>query len=535
MSSTSNDSFNQPEGRITLSDDAPEVNLGALILENHGLEIIENHPIMGRVIVATTDLDESLLFQSVLKELPALVCKPQDYLDFMEQFLDAPIELQVGILDMFYQPLDSDIGKSLIEPAKALFMVGVLEDLTVIHQLLSIYMTNGHVYRGTHTAIPLFGSKFAHSCVPNIGYSSLASEDGALEYKMLRPIKKGELVCFSYISDLLETPTPERRQLLQETKTFRCHCVRCTGPDYCRSMPCPHCLARVPCRYRSHLDEPYWECSNCAMLEADALVRTEREFEKIIDDLNQKIEKRKNFQSVDREVTPTLLRELVDDCVTNLSQTHHLTIKGLRLLLTQTTANAFVKIKSLVSRGLPVGAPPVYSLLRESVDAGFQIVLAGECVAAECPGCQIVGHGSEIGVRGLDFCPKHEPNYDRALVCRHICDNLLRIPVFWWPPSGLIMVMRYVPLMRARFGSLMASIEEHISRLSEALICIECQTYWDASRCNTIPPPEPTDTSEHRDVRVRNAGHAASTKQSQVTSGKDTRKKKGNKKKKTRK
>ena len=531
MSGTSNDSFNQPEGRIALSDEAPEVNLGALILENHGLEIIENHPTMGRVIVATTDLDGPLLFESVLRELPALVCKPEDYLDFMEQFLDAPIELQVGILDMFYQPLDSDIGKSLVEPAKALFMVGVLEDLTVIHQLLSIYMTNGHVYRGTHTAIPLFGSKFAHSCVPNIGYSSLASEDGALEYKLLRPVKEGELVCFSYIADLLETPTPERRQLLQETKAFRCLCVRCTGPDYCRAMPCPHCLATVPCRYHSHSDEAYWECPDCGMLKADALVRTEREFEKTIDILNRKIEKRKNFLSVDREVTPTLLRELVDECVTNLGQTHHLTIKGLRLLLTQATANAFVKIKNLISRGLPVGAPHVYSLLRESVDAGFQIVLAGECVAAECPGCQIVGHGNEVGGRGLNLCPKHEPHYDRALVCRHICDNLLRIPLFWWPPSGLVMVMRYVPLMRARFGSLTASIEEHISSLAEALVCLECQTYWDAYRCATIPLPVPTDVSESPDT----GGQQATTNQSQATSGKNARKKKGNKKKKSRK
>lgn len=38
----------------------------------------------------------------------------------------------------FYQPLDSPMGKSLLEPTRLLFFLGV------IHQLLCILMTNGH-------------------------------------------------------------------------------------------------------------------------------------------------------------------------------------------------------------------------------------------------------------------------------------------------------------------------------------------------------------------------------------------------------
>lgn len=528
------------EGRIELADEAPEVNLEALVLENHGLEIVENHPTMGRVIVATRDLDEksALLFQPILRELPALVCQQQDYLEFMEQFLEAPVELQVGILDMFYQPLDSEMGKSLLEPAKALFMLGAIEDFTVIHQLLSIYMTNGHNYRGTHTAIPLFGSKFAHSCVPNVGYSSLTSEDGALEYKLLRPIKKGELVCFSYLADLLETPTNERRQLLQETKSFRCLCVRCNGPDLCRCLPCPHCEARISCMYLSQSDDPYWECPACGMLESDALLSTEREFGKRLEILNRKIENRKDFNAKDGEVTPELLRELVDECETKLSQTHHLTIKGLRLLLTQTTANAFITIKTLISRGLPVGGPRVFSLFRESVIAGFQLVLAGECIAASCTGCQITGSARESSGRGLELSPKHEPNYDRALAFRHISENLLKLPIYWWPPAGLRMSLRYLPLLRARFGAIITVIEQRVLQLYRTVLCYECGTYWDSIHGMTEPPlsqaslPDspPSKESHSSDIPVSEPKITAPG-----SNRKGSTKKKSNKKKKRRK
>jgi len=489
----------QHDGRITLADDAPDVNLHALILENYGLQIMEHHPTMGRVVIATEDLDESFLYRPILRELPALICKQQDYLDFMEQFLDTPEELQVGILDMFYQPLDSEMGKSLIEAARALYLLGAIDDFTVIHQLLSIYMTNGHSYRGTHTAIPLFGSKFAHSCDPNIGYSSMASDsDGALEYSLLRPIREGEIVCFSYLADLLEMPTTERRKLLEETKSFRCVCPRCSGPDDCRWISCPYCQDCVPCRYYDdESDEAYWLCPECGLIDSDTMMSLEYELETTIESLNRKIERRKDFRSIDYEVTPTLLREVIDQCETKLSQTHYLTIKGLRLLLTQTTAHAFVHIRKRIGRGLPTGSPQVYSLLRQGVDAGIQIVLSGECIAAGCSGCQIVANYEDgIGWNGLRPWPVHEPNYDRALVWRHVCDNLMRFPIFWWPPTALLMVQRYVPLMRARFGSsTTAAVEEHAFHLLNTLRCYECQTYWDGFRCTTTPPTKEDDTT----------------------------------------
>lgn len=522
------------EGRIALSDDAPEINLEALVLENHGLKIVERHPVMGRVIVATQDLTDSMLYRPILRELPALVCKQHDYMDFMEQFLECPVELQVGILDMFYQPLDSTMGKALIEPAKALFLLGVLEDFTVIHQLLSILMTNGYQYQGAYTAIPLFATKFSHSCVPNIGYSSLASEDGALEYKLLRPIAEGDLVCFSYLSDLLETPTNERRQLLMETKSFWCSCERCNGPDYCRCMPCPTCSTKVPCRYPDQSDEAYWECSKCGMLEPDILTGVERQMGKTLDMINRTIEQRKNFDKNNSEYSPSAIQELISECQVELSETHHLTIKALRLLFTTATAHAFVAIKQTMVRGLPIATPRIHALFRTSVVAGYQLVLAGECVAAECSGCQMKNRGTDGEDIDLVLRPTHEPNYDRALAFRHICDNLLRLPMFWWPPQTLSMTLRYLPMLRARFGQLVAPIETHITQAHNAVMCFECGTYWNAYARTTSPSPSPATaiSDEKTSERVVDRPPAPSAPASRGKAGNNKRNNKKKKRKK---
>lgn len=523
------------KGRIALAEGAPQVELGALVLENHGLAILEEHSTMGRVIIATEALDTSLLYQPVLRELPALVCKQQDYVDFMEQFLDAPVELQVGILDMFYQPLDSAMGKALFEPAKTLYMLEALEDMTVIHQLLSIFMTNGHQYRGNHSAIPLFGSKFAHSCAPNIGYSSIAAEDGALEYKLLRPVAEGELVCFSYLSDLLETPTNERRQLLMNTKTFWCACDRCNGPDFCRCMPCPNCSARIPCQYPEQSYEAYWECSKCGMLETDPIAGVERAIGKTLETINRTIEQRNNFEIDNSEYSPQILQELVSKCQSELSETHHLTVKALRLLFLTASGHAFVQIKKMMARGWSIASPKIHALFRTSVVAGFQLVLAGECVAADCTGCQFPDSRTNKGDTGILLQPNHEPNYDRAMVVRHVCDNLLRIPVFWWPPQAFAMTKRYLPIMKARFGEMIVPIEIRVVRAWNEATCFDCGTYWDAYTAATIPQPmEANISSSETTSNGPTTQIPSKAQQSQAKAG-NSNKKKNNKKKKRRK
>jgi hypothetical protein len=79
------------------------VNLSLFVVENKGIEV-SNNPIQGRIMVATQDFNE--INEAILREAPTLVCKQQDYLDIMERFLDLPMEVQVGILDLYFQPLD---------------------------------------------------------------------------------------------------------------------------------------------------------------------------------------------------------------------------------------------------------------------------------------------------------------------------------------------------------------------------------------------------------------------------------------------
>lgn len=471
-------------GRIALSDEAPPVQMDRMVVENKGL-VVQNHPDMGRVLVANRDFGRHEVGSSILIEKPAIVCQQQDYLDYMEKFLDAPEEVQVGILDMFHQPLESTMGKSLIEPAKLLFMLGVSDDFMVIHQLLSIWVTNGMQWQNDKSALTLFASKFSHSCNPNLGFSTRTDH---IEFKLLRPIAKGELATFSYLTDILETPACERRQLLLDTKSFVCQCDRCMGPDFGRCIQCPTCIEeRVPCFYPYPDDKPFeplWACHKCGLVESEVMEQNELAMVKAVGVISQGLQSI-SFQNRSK-YSPMMLRELVRECQRKLSPVHHLTIKSLSLLFTLSTSLAFDYMKKLVVRGMSLSDPSVHALFRLSVDAGFALVLAGECCAANCSGCYQPDDASSA------LAMNHDANYDRALPVRHTLDNLLQLPISWWPDYALAMAERYIPLLNAKYGrsetqtgpteeNTLRDIESIIVKIVEHASCLECGTYWDGT------------------------------------------------------
>jgi SET domain len=94
------------------------------------------------------------------------------------------------------------------------------------------------------SALFVFGSKIAHSCAPNVSDTS-QTEDGALEYKVTRPIALGEEATFSYIGNLYQTPMYKRCEQLLNTKSFLCGCSRCSGPDYYRMVQCTGCATGI--------------------------------------------------------------------------------------------------------------------------------------------------------------------------------------------------------------------------------------------------------------------------------------------------
>ena len=487
------DALSDQVGRIALSDDAPPVNLELLVFENKGLQVVPR-PGLGRVTVATRDFASTELHVPILREMPAVICESNDYMDYMERFLDQDPEVQVGILDMFYQPLDSPMGQSLMEPAKVLFLLGVLDDFTLIHQLLSIYTTNAHQYQETKSALPIFGSKIPHSCCPNVGYSS-QTEDGCVEYSLLKPIQRGEVVSFSYLSDLFETPTNERRQLLWQTKSFLCQCERCMGPDYCRYVHCPHCIGDSPikgkritiaCEYNIENDlEAHWQCPSCRDDITSKILSVERSLNTTLQVMERTIKKQKNFNKASG-YSPNVLRELIEDCSIKLSPVHHLTIKALRLLVTISTTNAYVHFKQAIMRGIPIESNRrVQSLFRTSVEAGFRLVAACECVAVGCPGCGPLVLGKEWNVDNenankvkSDNCLfAHEPLYDRATPMRHVCDNLLQLQPQYWPSYAITLTRRYLPILKAKFGNV-DEIATNIVLAWETMTCRDCGTLW---------------------------------------------------------
>jgi hypothetical protein len=633
-------------GRIELSDTAPSVNYNLLVVENNGLELGYDDE-YGRATIANRDFrrmgsrqgdtndtnrhdnpqtESDWFLQPILRERPAILCTSNDYLEYMECFLDRPPDIQVGVLDMYYQPVEStSMGRSLLEPARVLYLLGVLEDFHVLHQLLSIYMTNAHQFRDTHSAMMILGSKFPHSCHPTIGYSSFSDPAAAaaavavavaaavqvsspkdnndngdspkihynidevyVSYFVLRPIRAGQVLTTSYIADLFETPTPERRVLLQQTKSFWCQCKRCQGPDYCRVLPCPNCSQPIPCHYQQVIEgkggggdgpstststssphstttlppykhQAYWSCPSCDTLaDTDAMQSCERGFAATLAVLERNIQRKTALLTTSKEVTRSIVLELIQECQQAMSYTHHLTIKALRLLVNLCTSRAYLQIKRYVARGqVPpvVGTtlnpmPGVASVVEGasssssssfadykhdeilcpnfwySVWAGFQLVLACECVAANCTGCaplllgpaahlpfptrhtppttqpkgnhqsdqlpsqKVEHHVSDISVvQGesqtasssavSSYYFPHAPLYDRATPMRHVCDNLLQLPVAWWPPYAVAMTQRYLPLMRAKFGSVyVQEFDTGIVQpfLSGRVICYVCGT-----------------------------------------------------------
>jgi hypothetical protein len=223
------------------------------------------------------------------------------------------------------------------------------------------------------------------------------------------------------------------------------------------------------------------------MLETLPLLLVERELEKTLQVMDRATEQKVSFN--DRcEYTTSVLQEMVQECMTSLSPTHHLTVKALRTLVKVSTTNAYVQIKKLIVRGLPLDNPRVHSLFRTSVDAGFQLVLACECVASDCTGCYYNSSSSSSSssledsssTKRINMVPHHEPNYDRATPMRHMCEALLQLPVYWWPPCAWTMTKRYLPILKAKLGRSVADdFERGIVQAWENATCIECGAYWE--------------------------------------------------------
>jgi hypothetical protein len=132
------------------------------------------------------------------------------------------------------------------------------EELKV--RLLLISDTNAHATSTSAAALFALGCKVAHSCRANVAYRFVR---GALQYRVIRPVTRGEPLTFNYLGENVCRDIGARSSLLQLTKRFSCHCSLCCEPDRLRALPCEaRCAdgAVMLCDPRANNE---WRCEQC--------------------------------------------------------------------------------------------------------------------------------------------------------------------------------------------------------------------------------------------------------------------------------
>ncbi|KAI8643614.1 hypothetical protein BD408DRAFT_414572 [Parasitella parasitica] len=120
-------------------------------------------------------------------------------------------------------------------------------------------------------ALLRWGSKFAHSCSPNM-FLRFEPGNNAMVFTITRPVKEGQVLSFSYLPEddstvggLVLGSTSDRRAKLQKFKFFECLCERCVDWDWSRGVTCNAC--REPTSFRD--DKKVWTCFLCQAQNSD--------------------------------------------------------------------------------------------------------------------------------------------------------------------------------------------------------------------------------------------------------------------------
>lgn len=114
-------------------------------------------------------------------------------------------------------------------------------------------------------ALLRWGSKFAHSCSPNM-FLRFEPDRNAMVFTVTRALKEGDVLSFSYLPEddstvggLVLGNTADRRAKLQKFKFFECSCERCVDWDWSRGVSCIAC--HQPTSFRD--DQGTWMCFSC--------------------------------------------------------------------------------------------------------------------------------------------------------------------------------------------------------------------------------------------------------------------------------
>lgn len=474
------------------------IDLTSLLESNQGTAIAER-PEMGRVVIATRRVN--VTGAKLIREHPAIVWSGEDWTELLGKFQSCSPSLQRAILDMFHPPLNSEPMLHFRALAEQLVRHGIVDDVDLIHKLMAIVQTNGHQYYGRSDveyfeffglpgaqttkldALFIYGSKVAHSCVPTTAYTS-KTQDGCLEYKLIRPMEEGELVTFSYLEKLFVTPTHLRREQLLQTKSFVCKCKRCIGPDYCRLLHCPTtgCEEFMTCIDSGDVASTItWQCSECGLIDkegADSQMRKEIDIEQELGSLKMQAMFGLSRGSI------SSVKALVAKASTQLSPVHYLTLRAMEHCTTL-CASLAAQGEQMAMMGL-VSQMGTERLRLQAAESGFAFVSACECVAAGCDRKRCSANDVEA----------HAPLYECTTELFHACQDLKYVPSRQWPAHAPPMVKRYLPLMRICFGEEDTDVSDIENTIASKAVTLSWSTLKGTSDGNPSSTKQKTDNTK---------------------------------------
>lgn len=116
-----------------------------------------------------------------------------------------------------------------------------------------------------------WGSKFAHSCAPNL-FLQYEPSTNCMVFRAVRQLNPGDVLSFSYLPEddvtlggLVCGTTVMRQAKLRKFKFFECACTRCADLDWSRGTTCNACKSDELFRQ----SDGSWICQRCKHQEAN--------------------------------------------------------------------------------------------------------------------------------------------------------------------------------------------------------------------------------------------------------------------------
>jgi hypothetical protein len=418
---------------------------------------------LGRIMVARRSFTVG---ERVMAEQPLLVfdagvtpehSEQHNNTSYLRAFAEAPQRVQASVLDMFHPPLDKDTLGVVARRRLAREMDGIFGlSKELVHKLLMIRDTNCHAYTGHEEAYTevvcsafggisgraskgaLFdlGSKVAHSCCPNVSYTS-KTQHGGLEYIAVRPISEGEMLTYAYIDDLWTSTTYERRAKTKMEKDFVCGCARCVGPDTtctvccttksCAGFASPAMDQAMPAD--SLMTDRPWVCTKCGPLDSAAMepvLQLERS-------LQGELERMQMHARHGEAIHPNAARGIAEHAARGLSPAHRLVARSYDMVATLCASHAAAAQRN----GCRFGSQA--KLRAESVEAAEKHTKVCECIAAGCHG------GTRCSV-------PHPAVFQCAKVVYFAAQDLMEVPYRRRSSGAIQFITRYITHITTMYG-----------------------------------------------------------------------------------